>query len=141
VWSGHYLLALLQDAETVRRLEPQMGALETISLRLNGKGNVGVAALAGDTSGPDVIDRFFAPGFGLPEDPATGSFHAQLAPIMSARLNRSHLAYEQAFPGRGARIGATVDGGSVRLQGAAFTVAESLLRIRAQPQAAGSSRP
>jgi len=129
VWQGHYLIALLHSAEAVRQLSPRLEAIEAISRRLDGKGNVGVAALCEGMNGPDVIDRFFAPGFGLPEDPATGSFHAQLAPILSARLDRPELSYHQAYPGRGAHIGARVEGEQVVLRGGAVTVAESWLRV------------
>ena len=58
--------------------EPDAGsdlaALKTISgAATGGRGNVGVAALAKAGEAYDVVDRFFAPGSGIPEDPTTGS--------------------------------------------------------------------
>lgn len=129
VWAGHYLIAILEDTATVRSLAPDLAAVEAISRALDGKGNLGVAAFGSEADEAEVIDRFFAPGFGLTEDPATGSFHAQLAPILSGRLGRGTLSYNQAFPGRGAAMTATVAGGRVLLSGAACTVADSRLRL------------
>lgn len=133
VWRGYYLVALLDSAVTVRRLAPRTDRLEAISRALGGQGNVGVAALDGGEA--DVVDRFFAPGYGLPEDPATGSFHAQLAPLMARRLDGGAARYYQAFPGRGAVLTARLDGDRVRLTGGAVTVAEARLRL-AVPTAA-----
>jgi PhzF family phenazine biosynthesis protein len=129
VWAGHYLIALIEDPAAVRGLTPDLAAVEAISRALDGKGNLGVAALCGGAEGPDVVDRFFAPGFGLAEDPATGSFHAQLAPILGGRLGRRTLSYHQAYPGRGAAMTATAAGERVLLSGAACTVADSRLRL------------
>ena len=73
VFSSRFLLAILKDEATVRGLEPDLSALKTIALgSADGPGNVLVTAL-GDAGGPyDLVSRFFAPGSGIPEDPATG---------------------------------------------------------------------
>jgi PhzF family phenazine biosynthesis protein len=129
VWLGNYLVALLDSVETVRDLAPDHARLEAISGPLGGLGNVGVAALAGEGEVADVIDRFFAPGFGLPEDPATGSFHALLMPILAERLAVDRLTFHQAYPGRGADLAARMAGDRVVLGGAAVTTGETLLRL------------
>lgn len=129
VWLGNYLVALLDDVEAVRGLDPDHARLEAISRPLGGLGNVGVAALAGEGHAAQVIDRFFAPGFGIPEDPATGSFHALLMPILAERLGVDRLSFHQAFPGRGADMTARMAGDRVILRGAAVTVGETVLRL------------
>ena len=39
----------------------------------------------------DFVSRFFAPNCGVPEDPVTGSAHAQLIPFWSEKLNKKKL--------------------------------------------------
>jgi predicted PhzF superfamily epimerase YddE/YHI9 len=67
----------------------------------------------------------------LAEDPATGSWHCLLAPLLSARLGRDRLTYHQAFPGRGADLECEVRGDRVLVRGRAVTVVESHLRLGA----------
>jgi predicted PhzF superfamily epimerase YddE/YHI9 len=57
-------------------------------------GHVYVSA-PGD-EGYDFVDRVFAPGVGIPEDPATGSAHCAYAPYWSARLGKTELTALQA---------------------------------------------
>lgn len=125
VWSGPYLVALLKNADQVRAVSPKTSALREVSLALDGQGNVGVAALAPASAAHDVVDRFFAPGYGIEEDAATGSLHAILAPIFQEKLARPQIRFHQAFPGRGADLVAEVRGDKVWLTGMAVTIAES----------------
>jgi predicted PhzF superfamily epimerase YddE/YHI9 len=75
----------------------------------------------------DVIDRFFAPGYGIPEDPATGSFHALLTAILAGPGEGGPIRFHQAFPGRGADLEGRLDGDRVLLRGQAVTIAEHRL--------------
>lgn len=129
VWIGNYLVALLDRVETVLALQPDHGRLKDISEALGGQGNVGVAAISPAGGPADVVDRFFAPGYGIPEDPATGSFHCLLAPILAEKLGRGRLSFHQAFPGRGADLTARLRGDQVLVRGEAVTVSESILRL------------
>ncbi|HYD27246.1 PhzF family phenazine biosynthesis protein [Brevundimonas sp.] len=129
VWTGAYLVALLATADEVRALSPDLEALRDISLSLGGQGNVGVAALDAPGSSHQVVDRFFAPGYGIPEDPATGSFHGLLTPIVAPRLATPSVRFAQAYPGRGAELSGWVRGDRVMLSGKAVTYSESCLRL------------
>ncbi len=68
----------------------------------------------------DFVSRFFAPSFGIDEDPATGSAHCTLIPYWSEHLSKRRLrAYQASRRGaelfcedRGARVGI---GGRCRL--------------------------
>jgi len=71
-----------------------------------------------------VTSRFFAPGSGIPEDPATGSWHTMVAAIMGPRLNKPRLDCVQAYPGRGARLSVGLRDDRVALAGHAVTVIE-----------------
>jgi len=75
----------------------------------------------------DVIDRFFAPGYGIREDPATGSFHALLTAILTPAGEGGPIRFHQAFPGRGADFEARLAEDRVLLRGQAITIAEHRL--------------
>jgi PhzF family phenazine biosynthesis protein len=129
VWAGAFLVALLKDAATVRGLTPDIAALGLIGAETTGgRGNVGVAALADDPA-HDVLDRFFAPGSGIPEDPATGSLHCMLGPLYADKLGRATVRFHQAYPGRGGELEVETRGPRVRLRGRATTFAEGRLRV------------
>jgi PhzF family phenazine biosynthesis protein len=131
VWAGSFLVVVLRDEAAVRGLEPDIGALGRITASpALGRGNVGVAALADPGRGYDVVDRFFAPGSGIPEDPATGSLHCLLTPLFADKLGRQRLAFHQAYPGRGGDLVCEVRGDRVALAGQAVTVIDSRLRLR-----------
>jgi PhzF family phenazine biosynthesis protein len=130
VWAGPYLIALFDDPATVRALKPDLAALEAISgAATGGRGNLGVAAVAQAGADHDVVDRFFAPGSGIPEDPATGSLHCILAPLYAARLGRPTVRFHQAYPGRGGDLECEVRGERVLIRGGAVTVCDGVLRL------------
>jgi PhzF family phenazine biosynthesis protein len=131
VWAGRFLTAVLEGEAQVRGLEPDLVALQSISSDARqGRGNVGVAALAEPGGDYDVVDRFFAPGSGIPEDPATGSLHCGLGPLFAEKLGKPAVRFHQAYPGRGGDIEVETAGDRVRLRGRAVTVIESRLRPR-----------
>lgn len=127
VWAGAYLVAVMADAATVRGLEPDIAALNQIAgAATGGRGNIVVCADSDDPAF-DVVDRFFAPGSGVPEDPATGSAHCILGPLYAGRLGRPAVRFRQAFPGRGGDIETELRGERVLLRGRAVTMIESRL--------------
>lgn len=131
VWVSSYLVALFESETVVRALRPDLVALNAVaSAATEGRGNVGVAALADAGSAADVIDRFFAPGSGIPEDPATGSLHCILSPLYAGKLRRPTVRFHQAYPGRGGDLECEHRGERVFLRGQAVTVAESRLRLQ-----------
>lgn len=127
VWASRYLMAVMEDAETVRGLKPDMRALMAFGDGAMERGQVIAAALSDD--GVDVVDRFFGPGCGVDEDPATGSARCGLAPLFAIRLGRTNITFEQAYPGRGARFETELAGDRVLIRGQAVTVMASVLRL------------
>lgn len=119
VWAGQYLLAVFASASEVRALKPDMAKIVALGPEA---GNI-ICAAPGD-EGYDVVSRFFAPAFGIPEDPATGSAHCMIAPLFSERLGRAELNCFQACPGRGANITTRMAGDRVKLIGRGRTVIE-----------------
>jgi PhzF family phenazine biosynthesis protein len=131
IWAGQYVVALLESEAAVRALRPDLAAIKDLWFpELHaGAGMVGVTALADPGQPYDVVSRFFAPGAGIPEDPATGSLHCLLSPLFSSKLGRPSLKFHQAFPGRGGDLDCEHRGERVLLRGAAATVLEGRLRI------------
>ena len=130
IWASSYLVAVLKDEAQVRALAPDLVALEAVSsAATGGRGNVGVASLAEAGRAYDVVDRFFAPGSGIPEDPTTGSLHTILTPLFAEKLGRARVRFHQAYPGRGGDLDCELRGDRVLLRGHAVTVLEGRLRL------------
>ena len=129
VRAGRYLVAVLADAAAVRAVAPDIRALASIQGEAGEVGQVIVCALAGASDDVDVIDRFFAPGCGVDEDPATGSAHCILGPMYADTLGRATVRFRQVFPGRGGDIETETRGDRVLLRGQAVTVIESRLKL------------
>jgi predicted PhzF superfamily epimerase YddE/YHI9 len=109
----------LADAETVRGLAPDISRLAGLA----GVEAVCVTA-AGDEPGVDFVSRYFAPRYGIDEDPVTGSAHTSLGPWWAERLGRARLVGRQVSA-RGGTVHVEVDSpapGRVTLGGRAVTV-------------------
>lgn len=129
VWAAQFLLAVFESPASVRALDPDYRAIKPIaSEATQGRGNV-ICAAPGAAEGYDVVSRFFAPGSGIDEDPATGSAHCIIAPFFSQRLGKTELRCFQAFPGRGAEITTRIAGDRVKLIGRARTVIDGVFRL------------
>jgi PhzF family phenazine biosynthesis protein len=109
-----YLLEL-EGEDAVRALDPDLRSLAGVSTRGF------IVTARSHTPGVDFISRFFAPAFGIDEDPVTGSAHCCLAPYWSAKLGKTEMVGYQASP-RGATIGVIHRGDRVALIGKAVTV-------------------
>lgn len=76
----------------------------------------------------DFVSRFFAPGVGIPEDPVTGSAHAQLAPLWSRDLGRNTLTARQLSK-RGGALRCTLSNDRVRLSGRCRRYLDGVVRL------------
>ncbi len=130
MWASAYLIAVLKDEASVRGLKPDLAALLTIEGEATGgPGQAVVVALADPGQPYQVVSRFFAPGFGIPEDPATGSAHCLLMPLFGDKLGQAILNFHQAYPGRGGDLECESRGARVLLRGRSVTMVESRLRV------------
>jgi len=84
LWASRDYLAVFATADEVRGLTPDMALLR----RLEPAAVVATAPGSGDV---DFVSRFFAPGYGIDEDPATGSTHCMLVPYWSRRLGKRRV--------------------------------------------------
>ena len=102
-------LAVFDGAEQVSALTPDFAALKA-------KGYGAVIATAAGRDGIDFVSRFFAPGFGIDEDPVTGSAHCMLTPYWAKRLGKATLEARQ-ISRRGGALTCTLKGDRVIIAG------------------------
>lgn len=114
-----YLVELPTEAH-VRNFAPDFAAIASLPAR-----GLIVTAKAKDF---DFVSRYFAPAYGIPEDPVTGSAHCALGPYWQSKLGREQLTAFQASR-RGGIVRVQVIGARVELGGQAVTVAEGTLRV------------
>lgn len=81
------LLAIFDSDSDVRSLRPDFPRIASLAAFAV------IVSAPGDTV--DFVSRFFAPGAGIPEDPATGSSHCTLVPYWAARLGKNKLVAKQ----------------------------------------------
>ncbi len=91
------LIAVWPSPDEIRALKPD-GDLEAVLLGV--KAGSLLATSQGDGAPYDFVSRFFAPHFGVPEDPVTGSAHTALTPFWAKRLGAQKA---QGAPGLAAR--------------------------------------
>ena len=113
-------LVVLPDQSAVENLSPNLNLLTKIDRR-------GVIVTAPGNQ-HDFVSRFFAPKYGIPEDPATGSAHCILAAYWGNRLNKTSMSARQLSQ-RGAEVHCDVDGDRVTLTGQAVTVMETTVYL------------
>ncbi|WP_104060242.1 PhzF family phenazine biosynthesis protein [Arthrobacter sp. 4R501] len=118
------LIHVVKDAETVRNLPPDFGALARLPVR-----GVVVTA-AGDGTGYDFVSRFFGARAGIDEDPVTGSAHSQLAPLWAGRLGSTVLAARQ-LSARGGTVLCRVEGERTLLSGTCVRYLEGTVWLAA----------
>jgi predicted PhzF superfamily epimerase YddE/YHI9 len=108
-------LAELDGEDAVRNLRPDFGVMKKIGAR-------GVIATSRSADPNfDFVSRYFAPAFGIDEDPVTGSTHCCLAPYWSRRLKKTSFLARQVSA-RGGVLKVDLLGDRVGLGGQAVTV-------------------
>lgn len=111
-------LAVLDDEATVRNLKPDLAALKKFHCRCL------VPTARGDAV--DFVSRAFAPRYGIPEDPVTGSAHCALAPYWAGVLGQDDLRAFQVSA-RGGEVRCRVAGDRVKLAGQAVVYLEGTI--------------
>lgn len=101
---------IYESEEEVRNARPDFGELERLH-------PAGVCITAPGREG-DFVSRYFAPSYGIPEDPVTGSTHCTLALYWSERLGKNVL-YARQLSRRGGTLTVEPRGDRVRLKGSA----------------------
>jgi predicted PhzF superfamily epimerase YddE/YHI9 len=112
--------AVYASEQEVQRIRPDLAMLKKLH-------PAGVAITAPGKAS-DFVSRYFAPSYGIPEDPVTGSTHCSLAPYWSNRLGKSHLHARQLSE-RGGELWCEVRGDRVILKGQAVLILKGELQI------------
>jgi PhzF family phenazine biosynthesis protein len=124
-WTGRsdsgFLLALVADEQTVRRLSPDIAAVARLDALA-----VIVTSAADPGQAYDFVSRVFAPSVGLDEDPVTGAAHAVLGPYWAERFGRASLTGCQVSA-RSGMVGVEPHGDRVLVSGRAVTVLDGVL--------------
>ena len=119
VETGDNFFAVLDSESTVRALRPDFGMLETLH-------PAGVIVTAkGEES--DCVCRYFAPSYGIQEDPGTGSIHCALVPYWSARLGKRKI-HSRQVSARGAEFHCELADGRTIIFGQAVKYLEGWIR-------------
>jgi len=111
---------LFSSEKQIRELNPDMGMLKKLDLRgviVTAKGNK-----------VDFVSRFFAPKFGVDEDPVTGSAHCALTPYWANKLNKKNLHAHQVSQ-RGGELFCKDCGDRVKISGRAIKFMEGSIII------------
>lgn len=116
-------LVVLDRAEEVRSLSPDIAALGRIEMGIGG-----VIVTAPGEGAVDYVSRFFAPSVGIDEDPATGSINCTLAPYWAGRLGKRALRTRQ-LSARGGELSCTLAGDRVKIAGTARLYLEGVIRL------------
>jgi PhzF family phenazine biosynthesis protein len=117
--SEDYFLVFPSE-DDVRALDPDMGRLKKVDLR-----GVIVTAKGKEV---DFVSRFFAPKYGVNEDPVTGSAHCALIPYWSKRHGKKDLFAHQVSK-RGGELFCKDRGDRVVIAGRAVPYMEGIIKI------------
>jgi predicted PhzF superfamily epimerase YddE/YHI9 len=113
-------LFVFDSEATVRALQPNFDLLRGIPGAM-----VIVTAPGQDV---DFVSRFFAPSFGIDEDPVTGSSHCTLIPYWAARLGKNKLRARQVSA-RGGELFCELRGDRVGIGGHAVKYSSGHLHL------------
>ena len=137
-----WLFTPLESSQAIAALKPDMSAVERLSRDFS---LTGIAAFAlldhpshpdppGRIEGPTVHIRCFAPAFGVPEDPVTGSANGALPTYLERfglidRTGREYVAMQGMELGRDGRVHVRTDGRRTEIGGQCVTVIEGEIRV------------
>ena len=113
-------MAVFESEEIVRAIRPDQTLLAQLDLR-------GVIITAPGIE-VDFVSRFFAPRFGIPEDPVTGSAHCALTPYWASKLGKPRLIAQQVSK-RGGKLTCEIKDDRVIITGSATTFMDATILI------------
>ena len=113
-------IAVFDSPETIAAIRPDFTLLEQLHP------HAVIVTAPGQNS--DFVSRYFAPSYGVPEDPVTGSAHCSLAPYWSNRLNKPRLHARQLSE-RGGELWCELAGERVILTGDAIVTMKGTLTV------------
>jgi PhzF family phenazine biosynthesis protein len=131
--TSYKLVVELENEIEVMQARPDFKAMVEAENELGVKGVIITSRgglLQDSMPGPDFVSRFFAPWYGIDEDPVTGAAHTVLAPYWMKRLKKKVMEAHQLSE-RGGQMTVKVDdeGGRVHMIGEAVVVLDGTIRL------------
>ncbi len=115
-------VAVFDNEQDITGIVPNHHYLEQLDLR-------GVIVTA-PSSEQDFVARFFAPKFGIPEDPVTGSAYTQLMPYWAEKTGKTKLTAKQVST-RGGKLFCELQGDRVLISGKAVKYLQGTIDVDA----------
>ena len=125
VWQAAKLMAVLPSSRAVHAVRPDFAAIEA----LPAEGLIVTAPAAPGERPADFVSRYFAPHFGVNEDPVTGSAHCTLVPYWAERLGKTQLQARQVSA-RGGDLLCGLAGDRVTMAGHAAPFMTGTIHVR-----------
>ena len=122
LWEADRGMAVLESPAAVRDLQPDFGAIAALPF------STLIVTARGFEGDCDFVSRFFAPQYGIPEDPATGSAHCVLTPYWARVLGKREM-FARQLSRRGAELWVEDRGDRVALMGQCVPVMEGTLTL------------
>ena len=113
-------IVVFESETDVESAKPDFEQLKKLDLR-------GVSITA-KSNRYDFVARFFAPQYGIPEDPVTGSAYTQLAPYWASRLGSKRFSVKQ-LSSRGGELTCELIDDRVYISGKAVKYMEGKIKI------------
>jgi PhzF family phenazine biosynthesis protein len=116
--------AIFESPDEIRNIRPDfhlLGKLHPFGVAITAPGK-------DSDQDSDFVSRFFAPSYGIPEDPVTGSTHCSLAPYWGERLGKTSLHARQVSR-RGGELWCELKGDRVMIKGNAVLTLRGELSI------------
>jgi len=117
--NDNYFVVYDSEAD-VRAVTPDFGLLETLH-----PAGVIITAPGNDS---DCATRYFAPSYGIPEDPVTGSIHCALVPYWAKRLHKTDI-YARQVSRRGGELFCRDNGDRIEIAGHAVKYLEGSITV------------
>ena len=118
--ANHTYFAILDSPEAVKDLRPNFALLHDL--------HPFVVCATARGKDVDFVSRYFAPSYGIAEDPVTGSAHCALATYWGSRLGKVKMHARQLSE-RGGELWCELAGDRVLLKGKAIVTMEGFLTI------------
>lgn len=112
----------VQDADTLKSLQPNLEQIKTLDVRA-------VTVTARGEGGYDFFSRYFAPRVGINEDPVCASAHTRLIPYWAEKLGKNDLLAYQASKRGGVLKCSNLSNNRVFISGEAVTIMKSELMV------------
>jgi len=120
IMSCNNYFAIFESEDQVAAIVPDFSMLFKLDLQ-------GVIITAPGENA-DFVSRYFAPKYGIPEDPVTGSAHCTLIPYWANRLNKTQLTARQISK-RGGELFCEGLGDRVKIAGCAVEYLSGFIEV------------